>query len=289
MDVGGQVGVEVLVYARRGRIERPFEIDGGVQRFKVHDDVGERVLGEVAVLGHDHRDRLPNVPHLVPGQRHLRADVEDAARYRRRLDQQRARLPVVAEVVGRVDRDDTRTLPRGGDVDRTKPRVRVIAPQERRVHHPRQLDVVHEQRAAREQSRVLVAAGRAYRDRSVMSEADAPNDVGVAGAPAEMSGEGFANLVVGRGRGVAQEGDHAHQDAGRAEAALQRVRLSERRLQGMERAVALGGEAFDCRHCAPSACTANIRQARTGSSSTSTVQAPQTPCSQPTCVPVSSR
>src|ERR1700730_11603449 len=36
----------------------------------------------------------------------------------------------------------------------------------------------------------------------------------------------------------------------------------------------------------PSACTANIRQERTGLSSTSTVQAPQTPCSQPRCVPV---
>src|SRR5438094_221210 len=36
----------------------------------------------------------------------------------------------------------------------------------------------------------------------------------------------------------------------------------------------------------PSAWTANIRQERTGWSSISTVQAPQTPCSQPRCVPV---
>ena len=34
------------------------------------------------------------------------------------------------------------------------------------------------------------------------------------------------------------------------------------------------------------ACTANIKQDRTGAPSTSTVQAPQTPCSQPICVPV---
>jgi hypothetical protein len=39
----------------------------------------------------------------------------------------------------------------------------------------------------------------------------------------------------------------------------------------------------------PTADTANIRHARTGSPSTSTVQAPQTPCSQPTWVPVSPR
>src|SRR6476646_1139598 len=37
---------------------------------------------------------------------------------------------------------------------------------------------------------------------------------------------------------------------------------------------------------APSACTARMRQERTASPSTSTVQAPQTPCSQPMWVPV---
>jgi hypothetical protein len=36
----------------------------------------------------------------------------------------------------------------------------------------------------------------------------------------------------------------------------------------------------------PAACTANIRQERTASSSTMTVQVPQTPCSQPILVPV---
>src|ERR1700681_4925456 len=37
----------------------------------------------------------------------------------------------------------------------------------------------------------------------------------------------------------------------------------------------------------PSACTASIRQARTALPSTRMVQAPHTPCSQPTWVPVS--
>src|SRR5258705_172475 len=40
---------------------------------------------------------------------------------------------------------------------------------------------------------------------------------------------------------------------------------------------------------APSHCTASSRQARALQPSTSTVHAPQTPCSQPTCVPVSPR
>src|ERR1700722_3842727 len=39
----------------------------------------------------------------------------------------------------------------------------------------------------------------------------------------------------------------------------------------------------------PSACTASMRQERTGAPSTITVQAPQTPCSQPTCVPASNK
>src|SRR5580692_4494541 len=38
----------------------------------------------------------------------------------------------------------------------------------------------------------------------------------------------------------------------------------------------------------PLACTANIRQERTATPSTSIVHAPQTPCSQPTWVPASS-
>jgi hypothetical protein len=37
---------------------------------------------------------------------------------------------------------------------------------------------------------------------------------------------------------------------------------------------------------APSACTASVRHERAGRPSSSTVQAPQTPCSQPTWVPV---
>ena len=40
---------------------------------------------------------------------------------------------------------------------------------------------------------------------------------------------------------------------------------------------------------APSHCTASIRQPRTISPSTRTVQAPQTPCSQPTWLPVSAQ
>ena len=76
---------------------------------------------------------------------------------------------------------------------------------------------------------------------------------------------------------------------GRAEAALQAVALRERLLHR--------ARASRRRSVSPStvvisqstAETANIRQDRIGRPSTSTVQAPQTPCSQPTWVPVRPR
>ena len=83
----------------------------------------------------------------------------------------------------------------------------------------------------------------------------------------------------------AQIGVERHQDAGGAEAALQRVMAAERMLQHREPA-RFGREAFDGAMRRASACTASIRQARAGAPSIWIVQAPQTPCSQPTCVPV---
>ena len=61
----------------------------------------------------------------------------------------------------------------------------------------------------------------------------------------------------------------------------------EGRLQGGDRPAIR--EAFDGLDCAPSACTANIRQAWTARPSRLTMQAPQAPTSQPRCMPVSPR
>ena len=91
--------------------------------------------------------------------------------------------------------------------------------------------------------------------------------------------------VVGFERVFLQQVGRGHQHAGRAEAALQRVMLVERFLQRVHLPRALPSPSTVSTR-QPSACTANIRQERTLSPSTSTVQAPQTPCSQPTWVPV---
>ena len=69
------------------------------------------------------------------------------------------------------------------------------------------------------------------------------DDVDVAGAAAEVAGDGVANLVVGGLGLLLEESVAGHQHAGRAEAALQPVLLKEALLQRMELAVLF--EAFD--------------------------------------------
>ena len=154
-DVRSAVGLELLVDQRGAAPQRRLEVHERLERLDVDGDVRERVFGHVAALGHDHGDRLAHVAGLVLDQRHLGAGVEHEARDRRRGDEQRAGLPVIAEVVGRVHRDDARAPPCRGDVDAAQSCVGVLAPQERHVQHAIELHVVHEERAAREEPRVL--------------------------------------------------------------------------------------------------------------------------------------
>ena len=101
--------------------------------------------------------------------------------------------------------------------------------------------------------------------------ADGVHDEVAAGAAAEIAGDRLADLGVGRVRILVEQRFGGEQDAGRAESALKPVVVPERLLQGMQ------PFAVD-----QSIWIASSRQPRTGSPSSSTVQAPQTPCSQPT-------
>ena len=74
--------------------------------------------------------------------------------------------------------------------------------------------------------------------------ADGGEDALVAGAAAEVAGQRDADLVVGRVRVVAQERGRRHDEAGRAEPALQAVVVAERRLDRRQRAVG-AAEALD--------------------------------------------
>ena len=115
------------------------------------------------------------------------------------------------------------------------------------------------------------------------------DDVLVARAAAQVAGDRLARLLRGRRRVVAQVGG----DRGE-EARACRSRTAARGTPGTPAAPGparrrAARQPSTVVTAAPSTVTANIRQERTGSPSSSTVQAPQTPCSQPTWVPVSRR
>ena len=78
--------------------------------------------------------------------------------------------------------------------------------------------------------------------------ATARDDVVVAGAAAEVALEPVADLLLGRVRVLLQQRDRRHDEARRAEAALQRVLLVERLLHRVQ--LAVRGEALDRRHLA---------------------------------------
>ena len=146
----------MLVNQRRIRREPFFEIDDRIDRIDLDDDIANRILGDVAAVCDDHRDRLADVTHLVFRERQLRASVKDEIRNRRRRNQNRPRLEVVAQVGGRVDGVHARPQPCRRHVDARDAPVRVLAAHERDVQHSRKLHVVDEQRAARQQARVFV-------------------------------------------------------------------------------------------------------------------------------------
>ena len=117
---GADVAGHVLVHQVRGRA-RGLDADDRRQHLVVDPDPADRVLGDVAVVGHHERDRLADVVHLAVGQRVLRAAVGQ----RRVRDQQRQR---VGHRRGRgrpgPRRSTRRARPRGRARRRRAPRAR---------------------------------------------------------------------------------------------------------------------------------------------------------------------
>jgi hypothetical protein len=93
-------------------------------------------------------------------QRHLGSLVEDRPLNGWRWHQQRARFPIVAEIVGGVGGNHAGPLPDPQQIDRAQHRMGVRAAQEGDAQHSRPLDIVHELRPAGEQTGVLVARDR---------------------------------------------------------------------------------------------------------------------------------
>ncbi len=108
------------------------------------------------------------------------------------------------------------------------------------------------------------------------------DDLGIAGAAAEHAAERVFGLGPGWLRIVPQQGGGGHQHARRADAALRRPVAQE---GGLQVGLGVGPQPLDGGDLGLAARAAVVRQAQTGAPFSRTVQAPQSPASQPTLVP----
>jgi hypothetical protein len=147
--VAGDVGVDT-----RGALgQRGLEARHGRQGLPRHVDRPQRVLGRVAVHGHDEGYGLADVADLLDGQRAGRPRVRE----RRVGDQQRRRLVDGAEVGAGHDQRHPGQRPGAGGVDGRDPRVSVRAPEDRGVQQARRVQVVDVAAEPAQQPRILVA------------------------------------------------------------------------------------------------------------------------------------
>jgi hypothetical protein len=126
-DVAGHVGMDEVA-----RGPSRVQAHDGRQEVVGHPDPPDGVLGDVAVVGDDERDRLSEVVDLVLGQGVLGAAVGEV----RMRDQQRQRLRHrPGEVVMRPDHVHTFDVEDVGDVDVDDPCMGVWRAEDRRVQH----------------------------------------------------------------------------------------------------------------------------------------------------------
>ena len=149
----GAVRAEAVVHEGSTVVERPLRVDHRGQLLVLHLDERQRVLGEVAAVGDDHRDALADIADLVHGQ----APPGVRGRVRTEVGQRVAQL-------GGLRAGDHRVHPRGGQrldgVDGGDRRVRVRAPQDRGVKHAGQGHVTDVAPAPAQELRVLDAPDR---------------------------------------------------------------------------------------------------------------------------------
>ena len=293
---------ELLEQRRARRIESIGVGDDRIEHLDVFDDQLERVLGDGAALGDHHRDRVADVAHLVGGQAVERRDLH--ARHRVHADR-------------RARRDPRSSAPPCRRRCRRRRRRAAHAPRWRR-HRAGARGArccAGTRRAACPAARRRRCNGRgrsgcegpptaapgprrcAHRRRSQHRSflADAP--AGERARPPRCSGSRCSGRCCPRAPPAPSSrrrpGRRAAEPASTSRSRACRTRTGTR-------CVSRNACCSGCRvspsarpstvtTSLPSACTASIRQERTGSPSTSTVHAPHTPCSQPRCVPVSSQ
>ena len=126
------------------------------QRLVLNPDQVGAVLGHVAVHRRHQRHRLAHVADLAPRQRVLQEAVQPV----QLVHAQRDRLDARRQIGKGQHADHPRELQGLRHVHRLDARVRVRAPQHRRVQHPGQLHVVDERGLAGQETNVFAAPYR---------------------------------------------------------------------------------------------------------------------------------
>ena len=265
-DVVVPLARHVVADQRGARVQGPGRVHDHRQRLVLNTDQLERVPGGVAVLGHDERHLLALEPDLVRGQHGL--DVVGKGGHP-------GQLPLLEHLAG-DDGPDPGVGQRGGGIHAHDAGVGQRAAQDRAVQHAGPLDVVHERALAAQEPGIFLAPHRAVgpvegriwgcaHESSAGTAApcwpalrpavlgagplDRAHDVLVPGAPAQLAGQGLADLRRGRIRMVIEQPPGRHHHARRAEPALQPVALREALLDRVQPAAA--GQVLDGAHPVP--------------------------------------
>ena len=161
-----EVGLEPVVDDRAVRPQRRFGIDHRRQFFEVQPDRFGRVLGLVAGLGDDDRDRLADMAHLVVRQeRLLRIEefvLDDRGPFARHRDLALGHRRQQLQQIGAIERQHDAGH-RGGarKVDRADAGMRRRAAHQHRVQHARQHQIGDELPLAGQKPAVFAPQERA--------------------------------------------------------------------------------------------------------------------------------
>ena len=308
----GEVVAELGMDHRRLRIERGLRIGDGRELLVVDLNQLAAVLGFGAAARHHGADRFAGPAGAVDRDGVLRRGL-DALQMRQHADPGRDDL---GKLRAGDDGDHARRFLRRVRIDAFDFRMRMRRAHERHMRHARQHHVADILRAALHQPRHVGPRHRAadigvrpvergedgrgvvddFHALSSLPRAalrhrlDGIDDGVVAGAAAVVAGNVLADFLAARRKPRFRLGEQqflrGQQHAGRAEAALQGVALLERRPAGRRSRPNPTRPRWSRpwrRRIAPRASGSRARSAPF----TRTVQAPQTPCSQPTWLPVS--
>ena len=150
-----QVGGEFVVDDGGAGFERFFWIEHRRQRLEIELDQLRRVLGGIAALRHDDRNRLADVADLVMGQQRL-LRIDELVLHQRRPFARQRQLRIrhrrqLADKLRPGQHMENAGRRRGArHVDRLDARMRVRAPHQHRMQHVRQFEI----------GNVLAAAGQ---------------------------------------------------------------------------------------------------------------------------------